>query len=443
MLHLLPTALRDCERVSRRGLLQIGSLAGLGISLPQWLAARQAAAGSAAPQLARDISCILVWTQGGTSHHDTFDPKPEAPLSVRGEFGVIDTAVPGVQFTDVVPNMARELKRFALLRSWNPQNGSHGMADQYVMSGRKFNPAVPYPTFGSVVSWHKGFRSALPPFVQLGTSIDHRFGGGTSGVLGSEHNPFEITADPNAANFTVRDISLPGGVDPERLSRRQQMLASIDRLQRQADLQPAAFAALDEHCQTAINMITAPETKRAFKIDEEDEALRNRYGRHRFGQSCLLARRLIENGVRFVTITDGGWDTHANNFKSLKESRLPPVDQGLPALLADLEDRGLLQTTLVVWLTDFGRTPNINSASGRDHWASAGFAIMAGAGIPGGSVLGATDDEGSKPIRDEYSSEDIAVTIYQKLGMSPELTAQAPDGRPVRLIEGHPIREWT
>jgi uncharacterized protein (DUF1501 family) len=278
--------------------------------------------------------------------------------------------------------------------------------------------------------------------VQLGTSIDRRFGGGSAGVLGTEHNPFEITADPNSKNFTVRDISLPNGVDSQRLSRRRQMLAAIDGLQQQADLQPSAFEALDEHCQAAINMITAPETKRAFKIEEESAALRDRYGRHKFGQSCLLARRLIENGVRFVTITDGGWDTHQNNFKSLKTSRLPPIDQGLPALLTDLQNRGLLETTLVVWLTDFGRTPNINSASGRDHWASAGFAIMAGAGIPGGAVLGATDDEGGKPIRDEYLTEDIAMTIYEKLGLPPDLTAQSPDGRPVRLIEGHPIKEW-
>ena len=440
MLHLLPEAQRDCERVSRRGLLQLGTLGALGISLPQLIAAKQAAAGSGGS--ARDVNCILVWTQGGTSHHDTFDPKPNAPLSVRGEFNVIDTAVPGVQFTEIVPNMARELHRFAVLRSWNPQNGSHGVADQYVMSGRRFNAAVQYPTYGSVVSWFKGFRSALPPFVQLGTSIDRRFGGGSSGVLGSEHNAFEMTADPNAKDFNVRDISLPSGVDLDRLSRRQQMLASIDSLQRQAELQPAAFEALDEHCKAAINMITAPETKRAFEIEQETDELRDRYGRHKFGQSCLLARRLIENGVRFVTVTDGGWDTHSNNFKSLKESRLPPVDKAIPTLLADLEDRGLLDSTLVVWLTDFGRTPNINSASGRDHWASAGFAIMAGAGVPGGAILGATDDEGGKPTRDEYTSEDIAVTVYEKLGMPHDLIAQAPDGRPVRLIEGHPIKEW-
>lgn len=439
MLNFLPNVDRNCESVSRRHFLQIGGLTGLGISLPTLLASRSA---SAAHSASTETNCILIWTRGGTSHHDTFDPKPNAPVSVKGEFGVIDTAIPGVQFTDIVPNMAKELNRFALLRSWNPQNGSHGHADQFVMSGRKFNAGVHYPTFGSVISWKKGFKTALPPFIQLGNNVDQRFGGGMSGILGLEHNPFEVLADPNGKTFDVRDITPPQGVSSKRIDRRQRMLNTIDSLQAYADHQPAAFEALDEHYKAAMNMITAPETKKAFEIGEETSELRDKYGRHRFGQSCLLARRMVESGVRFVTVTDGGWDTHSNNFKSLKSSRIPPVDQALPALLADLEDRGLLESTLVVWLTDFGRTPNINSASGRDHWASAGFAIMAGAGVPGGAVLGATDDEGGKPIRDEYTSADIAATIYHKLGLPTDLMAHAPDGRPIRLIEGEPIREW-
>lgn len=439
MLNLLPTVDRNCESRSRRHFLQVGGLTGLGVSLPMLLNSRAAQGGQSS---AKETNCILIWTRGGTSHHDTFDPKPNAPTSVKGEFGVIATAIPGVQFTEILPNMARELKRFALLRSWNPQNGSHGHADQFVMSGRKFNAGIHYPTYGSVVGWQKGFKTALPPFVQLGAEVDQRFGGGMSGILGLEHNPFEVLADPNAKQFDVRDITPPQGVNSARIDRRQRMLASIDALQASAEHQPAAFEALDEHYKAAMNMITAPETKQAFEIDQESPELRDKYGRNKFGQSCLLARRMIESGVRFVTVTDGGWDTHANNFKSLKDSRMPPVDQGLPALLRDLDDRGLLDSTLVVWLTDFGRTPNINSASGRDHWASSGFAIMAGAGVPGGAVLGSTDDEGGKPIRNEYTSADIAATIYHKLGLPTDLIAHAPDGRPIRLIEGEPIREW-
>ena len=438
MLDLLSGWTRDCEGVSRRSFLQVGALAGLGVSLPLALSAKKSLAAGGGS----GANCILIWTRGGTSHHDTFDPKPEAQVSVRGEFSAIDTAVPGVQFTEIVPTFAKELKRFGLLRGWNPKNGSHGSADQYVMSGRPFNQAVRYPTYGAVVSHHLGFKTAMPPYVQLGTEIDRRFGGGSPGILGLEHGAFEIAADPSAEKFTVRDITPPTGVTSERIDRRKKMLARIDQLQRQADLQPAAFDALDESYKTAFNMITAPETKGAFDLDKEDAKLRDAYGRNKFGQSCLMARRLIESGVRFVTVTDGAWDTHANNFTSLKTKLIPRVDQGLPQLLTDLEERGLLDTTLVVWLTDFGRTPQINAASGRDHWASAGFAIMAGAGVPGGSVVGQTDNDGGFVTKDEYRTEDIATTIYKKLGIPTDLMASTPDGRPVRLIEGREIKEW-
>lgn len=235
MLNLLPGTVRTCEGVARRNFLQIGALAGLGISLPNVLA-RQAqaknSAGRQRPQISSDTNCILIWTQGGTSHHDTFDPKPQAPVSVKGEFGVIDTAVPGVQFTEILPRMAQELGRFGLLRSWNPMNGSHGIADQHVLSGRKFNPAVPYPTIGSVVSHELGFKTAMPPFVQLGNALDHRFGGGSSGILGLEHSPFEILADPNAANFVVRDITPPNGISNDRVDRRRKVLEMVDSFQR-------------------------------------------------------------------------------------------------------------------------------------------------------------------------------------------------------------------
>ena len=436
MLKLFP----DARCGSRRSFLQVGSLLGLGVSLPDLL--RQRAIGASAGNPNHEVNCILIWTRGGTSHHDTFDPKPLAPLSVRGEFPVIDSATPGIQFTEVVPNMAKHQKRFALLRGWNPQNGSHGTADQWVMSGRRFNQAIGYPCYGSVMRYHKGFKTAMPPFVQLGSDIDRRFGGGTAGILGLEHNPFEMLSDPNAKKFSVRDITPPQGITMKRVDRRRRLLARVDDLQRTAELQQDAFATLDEHYKAALNMITAPETKQAFALDEEKGPLRDAYGRNRLGQSCLLARRLVESGVRFVTVTDGGWDTHQNNFTSLKNNRMPPVDQAIPQLLTDLQQRGMLSNTLVCWLTDFGRTPKINSASGRDHWASTGFAIMAGAGVPGGQVLGATDEDGGQVARDEYLSADIATTVYAKLGLPHDLIANSPDGRPIRLIEGRSIKEW-
>jgi hypothetical protein len=440
MYNFLPALTRTCEGVDRRSFLKIGAVGGMGITLPAWLA--QKAAADQAQQPLRDVNCIYIWTHGGTSHHDTLDPKPTAPPAVKGPFNAISTAVPGIQFSEICPRLAKELNRFAVLRGWNPQNGSHGTADQWCMSGRKFNPALTYPCYGSVISHQKGFKSALPPFIQLGTSLDRRFGGGTSGVLGLEHMPFEIANDPAAKEFAVRDITPPKGVEQARIDRRSRILAEVDALQQQADLQPTEFEALDENFKAAFNMITAPETKRAFNIAEESDKLRDDYGRNRFGQSLLLARRLVESGVRFVTVTDPGWDTHANNFNSLKNTRVPPVDQGLPALLIDLEQKGLLDSTLVVWMTDFGRTPKINSASGRDHWSSAGFVVMAGAGVPGGAVLGATDEQGERPTRNEYKTDDVAATIYAKIGLPLDLVVVAPDGRPIRLNEGHPIREW-
>ena len=442
MLRMLPRFTRDCEGVHRRDFLQIGTLAGVGLSMPHLLAARAAAN----PAAAKETNCILIWTQGGTSHHDTFDPKPTAPDSVRGSYQVIDTAVPGVKFTEIVPRMAKELGRFAILRGWNPQNAGHGVADQYMMSGHNINPAVVHPCYGSIVTQQKGFKTKMPPFIQIGGAVDHAtFGGGTAGYLGAEYNPFELLANPNATPFNVRDITPPAGVDLARIDRRRSMLGAIDSLQRridaQAAVQPAAFDALDEHYRAALNMITAPETKKAFDIDSEEAALRDRYGRTVFGQSCLLARRLIESGVRFVTVSDGGWDHHADLFNGMK-NKLPPLDQAIPELLIDLEQRGLLATTLVVWLTDFGRTPKINSASGRDHWASSGFIMMAGAGVPGGSVLGKTDDEGGRPVDHEYFTEDVAATIYTKLGIPLDLVTMTPDGRPIRLNEGRVIKEW-
>lgn len=438
MFDMLSGTNPTCGGVSRRSLLKVGGLAGMGAALPALLA-RQA---HAARKPVRDISCILVWTLGGTSHHDTLDPKPEGSPSIRGEFGVIDTAVPGVKFTEVCPRLAQELNRFALLRGFNPRNGAHGSADAYNMSGHPWTPAMVYPCVGSVVSHQQGFKSVLPPFVQLGNAVEKVFGGGTSGFLGLEHNAFEIFADPNDPQFTVKDITPPQAIKMQRVERRRTMLSRLDRLQRAIDRQPAAYDAIDEHYKTALNMITAPATKRAFDLQSEDPRLRDRYGRCRLGQSLLLSRRLIQAGVRFVTVSDPGWDTHGDNFKSLKTKLMPPLDQGLPELLIDLEQQGMLDTTLVVWMTDFGRTPQINAASGRDHWSTSGFVAMAGAGLPRGVVLGATDSDGGAPISNQYFPEDVVSTIYHKLGLPLDLILHTPDGRPIRTVEGQVIREW-
>ncbi len=437
MSNLISGMSRQGCGLSRRSFLQLGTLSGIGLGLPQLLAAQERAAAST-----KDVSCILIWTLGGTSHHDTFDPKPDAPQAVRGEFNTIPTTVPGVHFSELLPQLSRELGRYALLRSLNPLTGAHGAADYVMLSGHRFSPVTIYPCFGSVISHHQGFKTLFPPFVQLGNAVNKIVGGGTAGFLGTMHNSFEIHADPNTPTFTARDISLPAAIDRDRLARRESMVKRIDALQRKFESEPSEYATLDKHSQAALKLISAPETKKAFDLNSEDPRLRDRYGRHPFGQRLLLARRLIEAGVRFVTVSDNGWDTHANNFADLKKKLVPPVDEGLPQLLIDLEERGMLDSTLVVWLTDFGRTPQINAASGRDHWATAGFAIMAGAGIPGGAVLGKTDPQGGQAIQDEYFPEDVAAMIYHKLGVPLDLTLPTMDGRSIRLNEGKLIRQW-
>jgi hypothetical protein len=438
MLKLFPTRESNCERTRRRFLVEVGAIAPLGVTLPGLL--RATALGGEAGRAKKDINCILIWTRGGTSHHDTLDPKPEAPADVRGEFSVIDTALPGVKFTDQMPTFAKELKLFSVLRSLNPRNGSHGTADAIMMSGHRFNPSITYPCFGSTVAREKGYRHNLPPFVQLGPNVDQRFGGGLAGYLGIAYNAFVLPDDPNGANFTVRDVTPPKGMSLERLDRRHQALKAIDQLQRDSEKPADALKAIDEYYENAFSMVTSRKTQQAFDLNQEDAKLRDAYGRNTLGQGCLLARRLIEAGVRFVTVTSGGWDTHQDNFNGLRRL-LPPLDKGFPALVADLAQRGLLDSTLVVWMTDFGRTPKINSAAGRDHWSTAGVLCMAGAGVPGGQVIGKTDDTGAKPTAAEYFPDDVAATIYTKLGIPLETIHTAPDGRPMKLCEGRVIKE--
>ena len=437
MLNLFPHTTTDCRSPNRRHfLLRVGSLAGLGAALPESLVRRPAAADGAPHR--SDTNCILVWTRGGTSHHDTLDPKPDAKAEVRGEFGAIDTALPGVQFTDLVPHFARHADLFSVVRNLNSINGAHGTADAIMMSGWQMNPNITYPCYGSVIAKEHGYRDNMPPFVQLRNEVDRKFFGGTAGYLGIAYNPFEIHADANEAEVSVRDLTPPGGMSLQRVRLRREALQTIDRFQRGLDRQPAFLDALDDYYQNAFDMVTSPATQRAFDLGRETDSTRDAYGRTTFGQSCLLARRLIEAGTRFVTVSDGDWDTHRDNFTRLRELT-PPVDRGFTALLLDLKQRGLLENTLVVWLTDFGRTPTINPAAGRDHWASAGIAVFAGAGTPAGTIIGQTDAIGGQSVGREYYPRDIAATIYHKLGIPKHTTYQIGNGRPMRLNEGQPI----
>ena len=437
MLGLFPQRDRNCQTHGRREfLLRLGALSGLGVSLDSVLRG-EALAG---PSDKSKRSCILIWTRGGTSHHDTLDPKPLARAEVRGEFGVIDTVVPGVQFSDRMPHFARHLDKLSVVRNLNSLNGAHGTADAIIMSGQLINPTINYPCYGSVVSRQYGARDNMPAFVQIGKEVDRTFFGGTAGYLGIAHNPFEIDGDPNDKKFTVKDLTPPGGVSVQRIRLRREALRTLDTFQRNVEKQSPALNALDRYYESAFKMITSQRTQRAFNLRRESNTTRDAYGRHKFGQGCLLARRLVESGSRFVTVSSGDWDTHRDNFSRL-DKLLPPVDQGITALINDLKMRGMLDDTLVVWLTDFGRTPKVNPASGRDHWASAGIACFAGAGVPGGSIVGKTDAIGGRAVGDEYFPRDLAATIYAKLGIPLHTTHVIGDGRPMRLCEGRPIKE--
>jgi arylsulfatase A-like enzyme len=431
----------DCTGTSRREFLRLGGLSALGLSLPAFFRLQQQVAASSAVPRRANINCILMWMQGGPSHVDTLDPKPGAPVEIRGEFNTVPTRLPGIRVCEHLPLLARQFDKLSLIRGHDPRNGSHGVADHLMLSGHKFNPALTYPCYGSVVAKERGYRNGLFPFVQLGRYVDHTFNGGVAGILGDQYNPFEVQDDPNAAAFRVRDLSLPDGPGRARLQRRYRMLRTLDNYQRQLEAAPPVQAR-DAFYERAHSLITSDAARRAFDIAQEPARVRDQYGRNTLGQSCLLARRLVEAGVHFVTVTDGGWDTHQNNFNSLKSHLLPRLDRGYAALLEDLHDRGLLESTLVVWFGDFGRTPKVNPSAGRDHWASAGVACMGGGGVRTGQVVGATNAQGEFVVDSPVAPQDLAATIYRALGIPLHTWYRSPDGRPIELCpEGRPVRQ--
>lgn len=442
MLKLNTSKKADCRGVSRREFVQVGALSALGLSLSQFLRLQHAQGNTTTAPNRSNVNCILMWMQGGPSHIDTLDPKPNAPVEIRGEFGVIPTRIPGVQICEHMPLLANQFDKLSLIRGHDPQNGSHGTADHLMMSGHRFNPALPFPCFGSVVSKERGGQNGMFPFVQLGRYIDRRFNGGVAGFLGDQFNPFEVHDDPSAATFQVRDLSVGGPQAQAQLQRRFDMLMEFDSQNPHMEATSPVTEARDEFYQQAHGLITSPAAQRAFDISKEPESTRDLYGRHRLGQSCLLARRLIESGVHFVTVTDGGWDTHQNNFTSLRTGLLPRLDQAYSGLLQDLHDRGLLENTLVVWFGDFGRTPRVNPSAGRDHWSTAGVACLGGGGVRMGEVVGATNALGEVVVDSPVTPQDLAATIYTALGIPLHTWYRAQDGRPIELVPtGRPVAQ--
>jgi hypothetical protein len=434
MLELkLGRARRNCEGVTRRDVLRVGTAGLFGLSLPAVLGATSAAGATKS-----DISVIVIWLDGGPSHIDMFDPKPEAPAEIRGEFGAVETNVSGVRISDQLPRLAKQMDKYSILRVTSP-DASHGTGNHYLLTGWKFTPAVTYPSIGSVAGRVHGPRSAMPAYAIVGGVGQYT----TAGYMGSVYNPFNVGGDPNAKEFSVKDVTPPAAVKPERLVRRREVLDAVDTFQRKAETAQRPVLAINKFYEQAFGLVTSPEAKKAFDMSQEPDKLRETYGRNSFGQGCLLARRLIEAGTRFVHIQKNGWDTHTDNFRSLKGARLPELDQGYAALLQDLHDRGMLDKTLVVCMGEFGRTPKVNSSAGRDHWSQSMFVTLGGGGIKRGLVIGESDKTAEYPAERPIHVEEVAHTIYHALGIDPDTMFQSPDGRPIRLAESgyEPVHE--
>jgi hypothetical protein len=424
---------RTCDGVSRRDFLKIGTLGLTGLTLPEFLQARAAAA---APRPEKAKAVILLWMGGGPSHIDTFDPKPDAPVDWRGEFGAISCKGADFQVSEHLPKLAEMGDKFSILRSVTHPEGAHERGTTYMLTGYRQIPGFEYPGFGSVVAKEKGWQKNLPPYVAIPGVI----GDAGPGYLGAEGSPFGA-GDPGASNYQVRDVLLPQGVDEGRLGRRREFLQAADTLVRTGKADDPVTG-VDRFYSKAYELITSPETRKAFDLKQEPDALRSKYGRNGLGQGCLLARRLIESGVRFVTISRGGWDNHGGIFGALRNQRLPELDTAMSALLQDLSDRGMLDSTMVVWMGEFGRTPKVNMTGGRDHWPKVASVVMAGGGLKGGVVVGRTNDKAEEPAERPLRPEDVAFTMFESLGIDPARIYHTPQGRPIRIAQdGQVIRE--
>jgi hypothetical protein len=424
-----------CDGLSRRDALRVGSAAlfGSALALPQLLRAADPA------KPTKDVSLIFVFLHGGLSTIDTLDMKPDAPAEFRGEFNPTKTKVPGMDLCDLLPRLGQQADKFSLVRSFRHHNSDHGPADHYILTGyfpqAGFNPNLSpnnqRPCVGSVVSRTLGPKGSVPAYVALPKL--HPSGG--PAYLGAAHAPFVIEADPSAPNFSVPDLVPPAVIGADRLDDRKRLLETVDRYHRGTEAQAnKAAGAVSVFRDKAFDLMTSQAAKKAFDIHDETPKLREEYGRNTLGQSCLMARRLVEGGVRCVTIDHSNYDTHDGNFATLKNSLLPMFDAGISTLFRDLHDRGLLENTLVVVTGEFGRTPRINKNAGRDHWGPSFTVLLGGGGIKGGLVVGKSDARAERPASTPYGPEDLFATTYSLLGIDPKLEFHTPDGRPVAVV---------
>ena len=419
---------RFCDGLSRRDFVRVGAI-GTGLGLADFLRADQT-------KPAKATSAIFVYLGGGPSHMDTFDLKPDAPAEVRGDFKPIDTNVPGVRICEHLPKLAKLADTFAIVRGVSHNIAAHELGTEYLNAGNRPIPSLVYPGYGAVASKELAGDKELPHFVAVPTTPQK------AGYLGVRYAPLQTNDVPKPnVPFSVRGITLGNGLTVEQFGKRNNLLDDLDTTFKGAEADSKLIDGMDKFARQAFDMIRSPKAREAFDVSGEKPDVAKPFGDGRFGMSCLLAMRLIAAGVRFVTVSFTGWDTHTNNFKSLQTGLLPQLDTGLSALLAGLRDRGLLDTTTVYVVGEFGRTPKINDKAGRDHWPRAMTALLAGGGIKGGQVIGASDAKGMGPATEGYTPDQLAASFYHTLGIDHRKEYRTATGRPVMIVrEGSVIR---
>jgi hypothetical protein len=417
--------------LSRRNLLTVGAFGGL--SLCNFFRVRQAMADQKNYESKEGTakSVIFIFLPGGMAHQESFDPKPYAPLEYRGPLNSIETSLPGVRFSEVFPQMAKIANKTVICRSMTHGEAAHERGTHNMFTGYRPSPALQYPSMGSVVAHEFGPRKNLPPYVLI-PNLPTPYAG--TGYLSSSYAGFSLGADPANDGFRVQDLALPGGVDDGRFGRRQKLLDVVNN-HFKAREKSDSMEAVDTFYQRAYGLISSQEARDAFDISKEDAAVRDAYGRNQAGSRMLLARRLVEAGVRFVTLTYGGWDHHDNIAVGMK-GQCPPLDQALATLINDLDSRGLLDSTLVCLASEFGRTPKINGTAGRDHWPKVFNILMAGGGLKRGLAWGTSDATASEPDQDPLTVEDWATTVYHMLGIVADKELMAPGNRPIEIVDG-------
>jgi hypothetical protein len=440
--------------LTRRQALRIGGLGIAGLGLANALHA-EATRGAAASKIK---SCILLFYYGGPCQLDTWDMKPDAPVEVRGQFHPIATKVPGIRICEHLPRTARVTDKLAVIRSMHHPMRNHNSAAVEALCGRTplkgdlellADDPNSFPNYGAVLSSLNRERGEVPVHVALPHVLYNVvvLPGQTAGFLGAAHNHFQVTRDPSLPDFGIDELALPADLSLARLEDRRSLLSLVDAHMNGAE-RAGRTRGMTTFQARAFDLLRSEKVRQAFDLSRETAALRDRYGRHKLGQSLLLARRLVESGVRFVNVNDKvrngqleNWDSHENNFGRLKNDLLPPADQGFSALIEDLDTRGLLDSTLVIAMGEFGRTPQINKSAGRDHWPDVYSVVLAGGGIRGGSVHGSSDKIGAYPATDPVTPGDLAAGIFWRLGINPTAEIRDLTGRPYRIADGEPIRK--